>query len=467
MKAENGNLPKKEMTFMRKCMIILLVIAMVAVPATARAEEAGPREIHTVEDLLAMAEDPHGEYILMADLDMAGVAWKSLDFFGTLNGNGHAILNLTLSQPGDLRKDSYDGNAKAYETAYVGFFGTLSGATVTDLQLINVRAAVEMDCPVFLAGVAGYMEDSVISGCTVTGTLELQAHDRMFGVGGIAGYGWGVIENCTVDVTLITVDTDTTTKDEQFLGGIYGTGFIDVVGCDVTLDGYVSEYGYVHSGGVVGMYMSYPYGNGKHGRLVDTNVRGKVTFFERNDNRRAYCKGLIGESLYNSATVSGNTAEFVRDERFEYSQILRPEMCEAPVYTETVIPSGCDSYGYTEYTCTGCGYTYTDHYTLFSHTVSQWTETVAATLEKEGLRTGLCDGCGMVFTDMIPRLEPAPTEAETQPPTEATQPETVAAGETQPGEKQWNLPWLWLVLAVMSLLLFRSKPKDNGKYGKT
>jgi hypothetical protein len=80
----------------------------------------------------------------------------------------------------------------------------------------------------------------------------------------------------------------------------------------------------------------------------------------------------------------------------------------------------------------------------------------------------------MEFRESIPKLEPAPVE--TQPPTEEnqqeiTQPETVAAGETQPGEKQWNLPWLWLgmglVLAVMSLLLFRSKPKDNGKYGKT
>jgi hypothetical protein len=72
---------------------------------------------------------------------------------------------------------------------------------------------------------------------------------------------------------------------------------------------------------------------------------------------------------------------------------------------------------------------------------------------------------------MIPRLEPAPTEAETQPPTEATQPESIPAEELQPVKQPWNIPWLWLgmgiVLAIMSLLLFRSKPKDNGKYEKT
>jgi hypothetical protein len=60
---------------------------------------------------------------------------------------------------------------------------------------------------------------------------------------------------------------------------------------------------------------------------------------------------------------------------------------------------------------------------------------------------------------------------EVQPTTEATQPESVPAEELQPVNQPWNIPWLWLgmglVLAVMSLLLFRSKPKDNGKYGKT
>ena len=457
------------MRFMKKFLSILL-LSLLLLPVTVYADQAAPVEIHTVEDLLAVGKNPQGDYILMADLDMTGVEWKSLDFFGTFQGNGHAILNLTLSQPGELRKDSYDGNAKAYETAYVGFFGTLSGATVTDLKLINVRAVVEMDCPVFLAGMAGYMEDSTVSGCTVTGTLELRAHDRMFGVGGIAGYGWGCIENCTADVTLITVDTDTTTKDEQFLGGIYGTGFIDVVNCHVTLAGYISEYGYVHSGGVVGMYMSYPYGNGRHGKLVDTHVKATITFFERNDNRRAYCRGLIGESLINSATISGNTAEFVRDERFEYQRVLRPEMCDNPVYTETVVEAGCSSYGYTRYTCDGCGCSYTDHYTLFAHTVTQWTETVAAALENEGLRTGLCDGCGMEFQEVIPRLEPAPTEAETQPPTEAAQPETVPAEELQPAEKPKNVPWLWLgmgAVPVLVVLFLCGKKKGRaGKYEK-
>lgn len=454
---------------MKKLSCVLLALLLLCPLLPARAEEAAPAEIHTVEDLLAMADAPGGSYILMNDLDMTGIAWKSPDFSGTFNGNGHAILNLTLSQPGGAVSDSYDGNAIAYETSYVGFFGTLTDATVTDLQLLNVRGVVEMDCPVFLAGIAGCMANSTVSGCTVTGSLELRAHDRMFGIGGVAGYGWGIIENCTVDMTLICVDTDAATKDEQFLGGIYGTGFIDVIGCNVTLDGYISEHGYVHSGGVVGMYMSYPYGMNKSGTLIQTSVSGKITFFEDNTNRRAYCKALVGESLINSATIRDNITDFTRDERYDYSRELRPEMCEAPVYGETAVPSGCDSYGYTLYTCDGCGYSYTDCYTLFSHTVTQWAVTAAATTEAEGAETGYCDGCGLEFHQAIPMLEPEPTV--TQPAAEtptAPIPTEPAPQPEEPREFPWLALALVLILAAFLILaaLFLPTRRKTGKYQK-
>ena len=60
-------------------------------------------------------------------------------------------------------------------------------------------------------------------GCTVTGCLELRAHDRMFGVAGVVGYGSGTVEGCTVDVTLICTDTDPNTKDEQFMAAVFST----------------------------------------------------------------------------------------------------------------------------------------------------------------------------------------------------------------------------------------------------
>ena len=36
-------------------------------------------------------------------------------------------------------------------------------------------------------------------------------------------------------------------RDEQFMGGIYADGYINVSDCIVNIDGYISEHGYVHS----------------------------------------------------------------------------------------------------------------------------------------------------------------------------------------------------------------------------
>lgn len=402
---------------------LLALAALLSLTVPAAAEET-PVPIHTVEDLIAMEKDPAGEYILMADLDMAGVAWKPLDFSGTLDGNGHAILNLTISVPGDEKADACDGNKNLYEATYFGMFGTLRDAEVKNLTLLNVRAVIQWDTPVFLGAIAGYSENSKIENCTVSGTLELRAHDRIFGIGGLVGYGSGRVEDCSVDVTLINTDTDPDTKDEQYLGGVYATGFINVYDCDIKLDGYISDYGYVHSGGVVGMFMEYPLAEGQKGYIKNNQVSGKITFFEKNDKRRAYCDPFVGESLVARWYLDGNKQDFTRDERFEYDAELRPEMCAAPAYLREVTEPGCDSFGFTAYTCQGCGYSYTDQYTLPAHRVQNWTLVKAPTQEEEGLSTGICD-CGLEQSRVEPVVVPVETTLPApEAPTEALLPET-------------------------------------------
>ena len=311
-------------------------------------------------------------------------------------------------------------------------------------QLLNVRGLLEIDTPCFIGGLAGYAENATITDCTIVGTLELRAFDRMFGVGGVVGYGSGKVQSCTVDVTLITTDTDATTKDEQFLGGVYATGFMDVRDCHVTIDGYTSEHGYVHNGGIVGMYMEYPLGTGKRGYITGNTVSGKITFFEDNKDRRAYCKAFVGEALVNYYILDDNTQTFTKDARKDYSVELRPEMCQNPVYTESVVTGSCDTYGYTRYTCENCGYSYRDCYTMFAHMVSVWTEQVAATLETEGLELGYCDGCGIEQTRTIPMLEPEPTTdaAETIPQGTVIHPNSP--------KKQNHLP---LILAISVVVI--------------
>lgn len=448
------------------CIFLLLAVVLSVCPAV-YADETSV-EIHTAEDLQKMAENPAGSYILMEDLDMAGVEWVPVDLIGgSFDGNGHSILNLTVTATGNTLDISYDGNRKTYDTCFAGFFGILRDASVKNLNLVNVRANITAEKPCFLGSVAGAMYDSEVVDCTVSGILELQAFDRMFGVGGLAGYGSGRLERCTADVTLICVDTGKDTLDEQFLGGAYATGFIDVVDCGITIDGYVSEFGYVHNGGLVGMVMQYPLGEGRKGHLTGNSVNGKITFFECNKDRRAYCDACVGETLASSFNRKNNTTDFKRDERKTYDVTLRPEMCENPVYTETVTAPGCSSVGYTTYTCEGCGYSHRDHYTLPQHVVTEWVITKAPTEEETGVSTGCCDSCGMEFTREEPKLEP--TEPETQPPT--TEAPTVAATQPVPQQEDksnLNPALLYIPAAILLLIaamLLRPK-KKKGKFQK-
>ena len=448
---------------MKKVLICLILLTLL-LPVTARAEEA-PMEIYTPEDLSAMAENPEGSYILMNDLDLAGIPWQSFDFRGTLDGNGYAILNLSPALPGPEHPTSYDGNRRPCEPDYYGLFSTLTNGTVKNLSLLNVRALIETDNPVYLAGIAGYSDGSTITGCTVTGTLELRAHKTLLGLAGIIGYGNGTVENCTVDMTFISVDTDDLTWDEQFLGGIFGHGLFDVRNCSIQIDGYVSEHGYCHNGGIGGMHMIYPQPSNSYCEFGGNTVNGKITFFEDNWDRRAYCYIYIGEYLDKNFVEYGNSGDFLRDELWKYDQELRPCMCEESAYTAEVTAPTCQEFGFTTYTCQGCGHSYRDAYTLKEHTPGAWEVTLEPTTEAPGRQSARCLYCEYVFTEELSPLPPPATEA-TEPSEEAV-PETVPAAPAEEPDKSPSglLAPAAIAAAVLAIALILFLPKQSkGKF---
>lgn len=409
------------------------------------------REIRTPQELLDMAAYPFGHYRLMSDIDMTGVSWKPLAFCGTFDGNGFAILNLEISDVGKDVEKTYDGNMKEYDTSFAGFFDTLKGAYITDLQLINLRINAVSELPCFVGGIAGYMENSTIENSSIQGILQLRACDRMFGVGGVIGYGCGSIKNTEADVTLVCIDTDAETKDEQFMGGVCAAGYPDINGCSVILSGFDSDHGYVHDGGLVGMYMFYPRGTKYYGSITDNQVTGKITFFEDNNNRRAYCSGFIGEIMNWDFENGRNRDDFVRDERFEYDTDLLPHSCESALtgdqgifWEETVTAPGCETFGYTEKRCAACGYTETDHYTLKSHQLS-WQTLREATTQETGLERGTCKVCGYSQERELAKLEPTPEP--TAAPEPASDQEVMPAPESPRKEKNG------LYAAFLSVLL--------------
>lgn len=258
--------------------------------------------------------------------------------------------------------------------------------------------------------------------------------------GGLCGCGNGRIEGTDADVQLICNDTDSANRDEQFLGGAYGAGYFDLDGCNIHIDGYASEHGYAHNGGVAGMYMLYPSGTVYEGYLTNTRVTGKISFYEDNTDRRAYCKDFIGEVMNWTYQVARNSSDFVCDERHDYSIVLLPHTCDEPVYTTEKVNSDCENYGYELYRCQTCGYEYKDNFTACGHEVKDWQLVKESSVEAYGVEEGECALCGRYVRRTTDRLsEPGTTTYETvrQSEPESTMPVQESA-QTKPEEETAN-----------------------------
>jgi hypothetical protein len=84
-----------------------------------------PTSITTAQGLQDMNDGLAGDYVLNADIDLSEFSWTrvgnaSTPFTGSLNGNGHTISGLTISDP---------------NTSEYGLFGEVNGANIHDLAI--------------------------------------------------------------------------------------------------------------------------------------------------------------------------------------------------------------------------------------------------------------------------------------------------------------------------------------------
>lgn len=350
----------------------------------------GYQPIRTVKELVEASSHTDGKYILLADLDMSEVDWQPWDFAGTFEGNGHVIYNLKVTSLSSTTTVTYDGNYKTYDTYSAGFFGKLSGS-VSNLGLIGANVTIKSENYAMLGILAGITENAKIDNCEIYGYVELETSAVMNGVGGLVGYGNGSANNCRINVTLVSVDTDKEVKDENFLGGVLSAGYLDIDNCTVIIDGYDSDHGYVHSGGLVGMYILYPLKTVYEGSITGNTITGTINFFEDNTDRRAYCKGLIGEVMnWTFAAATNDYQSFVRNEIFEYDTNLYPEGDrDLAVKTEEIVEASPLSVGYTKVSYAQTGYTYYTDYTLCEVNVEDWEILVEATKDHSGIKKGI------------------------------------------------------------------------------
>ena len=385
--------------------LLSLLLLLLLFPLPARAEGAEPIAVTDAAGLVAMAQNPKGDYSLGADIDMRGTDWVPFAFSGNFEGNGHTIYNLTLSKAGDETRTTYDGRHRGYHTVFVALFSSVSG-TVQNLNLLNVKADISTDQPCFLAGIAGYLAKGNISNCSVSGRLKIASTARQCGAGGIAGFGRGLINGCKVDaqITMITINPEQ--YCEEYLGGILANGYADVENCTVKLTGFTSVRGYVHNGGIVGLSDVNPKNKRYAGFVRGCSVDATISFFEDVEDRRAYCRAYVGEIQNDNLVVSGNeTISFESKESKDFSRILLPDTSENPVYEQTVTAPRCEELGYTTYTNPETGYSYKDGYTAPAHTPGEWQVTVPATYEREGMQQQSCTECGeLLREEYIPVL---------------------------------------------------------------
>ena len=148
---------------------------------------------------------------------------------------------------------------------------------------------------------------------------------------------------------------------------------------------------------MTGMYCGYGLVRDRMMRVTDNTVRGKISFFENNFTRRAYCRAFAGEQVDLVTAERNDLRNFVRDERFRYDVLLSPEGCEEPDYKTAVTEATCTEWGYTDHVCAGCGYAWRDSYTPPRHTPGDWETLREARPGEAGERVKRCAVCAQTL----------------------------------------------------------------------
>ncbi|MFH1018121.1 MAG: GLUG motif-containing protein [Pseudomonadota bacterium] len=204
-----------------------------------------PFQICSLAHLQGVSANPAGYFVLRTALDLEGVTFPPIasgtNFTGNFDGNGHTISNFTYKNG---TQDS------------VGFFGSLSNATVKNLTLANV----DVEGHSSVAGLAGRVTaGTTISNCHVTGG-SVSAADS---AGGVVG---------RLDGSSVTA-SDSTAGVSATGGGVAG-GFVGwMYGASGSIsDSYAT--GTVSGAGSSGGFVGYIYGKAT---LTNCHATGSVT----------------------------------------------------------------------------------------------------------------------------------------------------------------------------------------------
>ncbi len=245
-----------------------------------------PYQVDSLRRLQIMERYPNAHFVLTADIVLpeAGEGESNFTplfsdetmFGGTLDGQGHKIVNLTVYNT---------------ETFYSGLFSCISASgSVTNLVLENTSVSGTN----YIGGIAGYTLGAVTD-CTVSGSITyIGTNSNKVFAGGIAGRAEADVDGCVTDVT-ITVEN---AQAETNVGGI--VGYLSYGGSEdpmiLSASGSItaSASGDVYAGGLIGYSSGGLY-------LSASHATGNVTGTSTSDYSRA--GGLMGHGGYQTTIM--------------------------------------------------------------------------------------------------------------------------------------------------------------------
>lgn len=241
------------------------------------ADVTAPTEISSVEQLQNIQEN--GNYILKNDIDFNGMSFDPITkFSGTLNGNGHTIKNVNLSEvDGDL-----------------AFFLETNGAKILNLQFDNISVTLNKTVDTYISKVAFLVANSqgtTIENCSITSTY-LDENDKKV--------------NSKIDInsqsSVITGAIVADAKGGTVLQNCYCTSDINVNGNSTNKNVYV--------GGVVGNFaFSQAYNviseaNISLSNVVSTSYVGGIAGYVLGD--KSEIKNVVSKGELNSNNIDTN-----------------------------------------------------------------------------------------------------------------------------------------------------------------
>lgn len=197
--------------------------------------------IYSAEDLEQIRENPDGDYILMADIDLRGtehtpIGSIEVPFNGNFNGNGYRIMNFSI-------EDGSSGSTP--ETmmgmTYSGFFGYAPYAVIRNLGIEDAHITlgnIEDGSVGMIAGYAGYIAASYVKNCVITvdcKPADGSGSNSVF-IGGICGNVY-TLDSC-YSVCDITIGGEVIEKSSTLYAGKLAGLLYTAVTCwaDCTLE---------------------------------------------------------------------------------------------------------------------------------------------------------------------------------------------------------------------------------------